>query len=342
MTGGFLVQTHRPRHRRRRPTRRWRPSGAPTAAGAARSRLRLARLQARQVERHRVRRPAGAPLGIGAGQMSRVDSVRIARQQGARRRWPGSVVASDAFFPFRDGVDAAAEAGAAAIIQPGGSVRDAEVDRRRRRARDGDGAHRRAPLPALAMTASSSVGSGGREHALAWKIGAEPAVRAAGRGAGQSRASRRLGAQGRPACRSPPTRSPSWSPPAVARARSTWSSAGPRRRWLAGLGDAVARGAGSAASGRRRRRPRSRARRRSPRADERGRACRPPPSACSRSVAAAEAFIDAQPGERGGQGRRAGGGQGRGGRVVARPRPRRRRATCWPSAQLRRRPARAS
>jgi phosphoribosylaminoimidazolecarboxamide formyltransferase/IMP cyclohydrolase len=68
-------------------------------------------------------------LGVGAGQMSRVDSVRIAAMKaaGAGLSLEGSVVASDAFFPFRDGLDALAEAGAAAVIQPGGSVRDAEV-----------------------------------------------------------------------------------------------------------------------------------------------------------------------------------------------------------------------
>ncbi len=65
-------------------------------------------------------------LGIGAGQMSRVDSSRLAVIK-ARAALNGSVLASDAFFPFRDGVDAAAEAGAAAIIQPGGSMRDDEV-----------------------------------------------------------------------------------------------------------------------------------------------------------------------------------------------------------------------
>jgi phosphoribosylaminoimidazolecarboxamide formyltransferase/IMP cyclohydrolase len=71
----------------------------------------------------------GRTLGIGAGQMSRVDSVRIARlkAQNAGLDLAGSVVASDAFFPFRDGVDVLAEAGAKAIIQPGGSVRDDEV-----------------------------------------------------------------------------------------------------------------------------------------------------------------------------------------------------------------------
>ena len=71
----------------------------------------------------------GATLGIGAGQMSRVDSSRIAVRKAADAGIPlgGSVLASDAFFPFRDGVDAAAEAGVLAIVQPGGSVRDQEV-----------------------------------------------------------------------------------------------------------------------------------------------------------------------------------------------------------------------
>jgi phosphoribosylaminoimidazolecarboxamide formyltransferase/IMP cyclohydrolase len=67
-----------------------------------------------------------ATVGIGAGQMSRVDSVRLATMKAAVPT-QGTVLASDAFFPFRDGVDAAAEAGVTAIIQPGGSVRDAEV-----------------------------------------------------------------------------------------------------------------------------------------------------------------------------------------------------------------------
>jgi phosphoribosylaminoimidazolecarboxamide formyltransferase/IMP cyclohydrolase len=71
----------------------------------------------------------GATLGIGAGQMSRVDSSRIAvlkaRDNGFDLQ--GAALASDAYFPFRDGVDAAAEAGVSAIIQPGGSVRDPEV-----------------------------------------------------------------------------------------------------------------------------------------------------------------------------------------------------------------------
>ncbi|TDR23309.1 bifunctional phosphoribosylaminoimidazolecarboxamide formyltransferase/IMP cyclohydrolase [Marinicella litoralis] len=68
-------------------------------------------------------------IGVGAGQMSRVVSARIAsiKADDADLKVPGSVMASDAFFPFRDGIDAAAQAGITAVIQPGGSIRDEEV-----------------------------------------------------------------------------------------------------------------------------------------------------------------------------------------------------------------------
>ncbi|MBL8383791.1 MAG: bifunctional phosphoribosylaminoimidazolecarboxamide formyltransferase/IMP cyclohydrolase [Burkholderiales bacterium] len=71
----------------------------------------------------------GMTLGVGAGQMSRVDSTRIAaiKARNAGLSLAGAAVASDAFFPFRDGLDVVAEAGARAVIQPGGSVRDDEV-----------------------------------------------------------------------------------------------------------------------------------------------------------------------------------------------------------------------
>jgi len=68
----------------------------------------------------------GTTLGVGAGQMNRVNSTRIAAHHGGDAI-KGSAVASDAFFPFRDGVDALAQAGATAVIQPGGSIRDEEV-----------------------------------------------------------------------------------------------------------------------------------------------------------------------------------------------------------------------
>jgi phosphoribosylaminoimidazolecarboxamide formyltransferase/IMP cyclohydrolase len=68
-------------------------------------------------------------IGVGAGQMSRVISAKIAGLKAAEEGLTvrGAVMASDAFFPFRDGIDAAADAGIAAVIQPGGSMRDQEV-----------------------------------------------------------------------------------------------------------------------------------------------------------------------------------------------------------------------
>jgi phosphoribosylaminoimidazolecarboxamide formyltransferase/IMP cyclohydrolase len=71
----------------------------------------------------------GQVVGVGAGQMSRVDSVRLAGQKARqfKHELKGAVMASDAFFPFRDGVDEAAKMGITAVIQPGGSIRDKEV-----------------------------------------------------------------------------------------------------------------------------------------------------------------------------------------------------------------------
>ena len=89
--------------------------------------LRLAWVAAKHVKSNAiVVAKDGALLGVGAGQMSRVDSCRLAASK-ANALLAGSVAASDAFFPFRDGVDALAEAGVVAIVQPGGSVRDDEV-----------------------------------------------------------------------------------------------------------------------------------------------------------------------------------------------------------------------
>jgi phosphoribosylaminoimidazolecarboxamide formyltransferase/IMP cyclohydrolase len=108
---------------------------APTAAEMAD--LRFAWLVCKHVKSNAiVYAKGGATVGVGAGQMSRVDSARIAARKAedaaraaglAEPLTRGSVVASDAFFPFADGLAAAVEAGATAVIQPGGSVRDAEV-----------------------------------------------------------------------------------------------------------------------------------------------------------------------------------------------------------------------
>ena len=67
-----------------------------------------------------------ATIGVGGGQPNRVNSARIAVEQ-AGEEAKGAVAASDAFFPFRDGLDALAEAGVTAVIEPGGSIRDEEV-----------------------------------------------------------------------------------------------------------------------------------------------------------------------------------------------------------------------
>ena len=124
-------------------------------AGADRRRvagapLRVARVRAREVE-HGDLHAEDRTLAIGAGQMSRVDAVNVAVMKADAAEVPlaGSVAASDAFFPFRDGLDAVAAAGATAVVQPGGSVRDAEVIA----AADEHGlamvVHRPAPLQAL-------------------------------------------------------------------------------------------------------------------------------------------------------------------------------------------------
>jgi phosphoribosylaminoimidazolecarboxamide formyltransferase/IMP cyclohydrolase len=123
ISGGLLVQA---------PDRRDRAEDAtvvtdarPTAAQW--DDLRLAWIVAKHVKSNAIVLVRdGVAVGIGAGQMSRVESTDLAaRRAGARAR--GTACASDAFFPFRDGLDAAVAAGAAAVIQPGGSIRDDEV-----------------------------------------------------------------------------------------------------------------------------------------------------------------------------------------------------------------------
>ncbi len=97
----------------------------------------------------------GQAVGIGCGQQNRADAGRLAQQKAAGRAM-GGAYASDAFFPFPDGLDGAIEAGATAVIQPGGSIGDRKVIEAADAARPGHGLHRRAPLPAL--TLGPSVG----------------------------------------------------------------------------------------------------------------------------------------------------------------------------------------
>ena len=115
-------------------------------------------------------------IGVGAGQMSRVYSTRIAAMKAADERLEveGSVMASDAFFPFRDGLDVAAEYGIRAVDPTGRLEERRRSHRGRGRARPRHGTHRHAPLPPLMKVLI--IGSGGREHALAWKCAASARV----------------------------------------------------------------------------------------------------------------------------------------------------------------------
>jgi len=124
ITGGMLVQT-RDTHRLKREDLKVVTRRAPTGEEIA------ALMFAWTVCKHTksnaiVYARAGQTVGVGAGQMSRVDSVRIGAMR-AQLPVEGSVLASDAFFPFRDGLDEAAKHGITAVIQPGGSLRDAET-----------------------------------------------------------------------------------------------------------------------------------------------------------------------------------------------------------------------
>ncbi|HEX6141726.1 MAG TPA: bifunctional phosphoribosylaminoimidazolecarboxamide formyltransferase/IMP cyclohydrolase [Geminicoccaceae bacterium] len=133
VAGGLLVQE---RDERGWPADEPRVVTARAPDAAERRDLRFAWIVAKHVKSNAiVFAREGATVGIGAGQMSRLDAVRIAvmkaaeadRAAGTSARLAGSVVASDAFFPFPDGLEEALAAGARAAIQPGGSVRDAEV-----------------------------------------------------------------------------------------------------------------------------------------------------------------------------------------------------------------------
>ena len=124
ITGGMLVQTrdtHRLKPEDLKVVTRRAPTDEETAA------LMFAWTVCKHTKSNAiVYARAGQTVGVGAGQMSRVDSVRIGAMR-AQLPVEGSVLASDAFFPFRDGIDEAARHGITAVIQPGGSVRDAEV-----------------------------------------------------------------------------------------------------------------------------------------------------------------------------------------------------------------------
>ncbi|MBM4182896.1 MAG: bifunctional phosphoribosylaminoimidazolecarboxamide formyltransferase/IMP cyclohydrolase [Gemmatimonadetes bacterium] len=128
--GGVLVQTPAPLPRYDQARDEWRVVSERQPTEAEWDDLRFAWAAVFGVKSNAILLARdGAVLGIGAGQMSRVDSSKIAGMKAleAGHSLAGCALASDAFFPFRDGVDAAAAAGVRAIVQPGGSVRDEEV-----------------------------------------------------------------------------------------------------------------------------------------------------------------------------------------------------------------------
>jgi phosphoribosylaminoimidazolecarboxamide formyltransferase/IMP cyclohydrolase len=122
--GGWLVQTEEP------PVIDWDKAKAVTTIAPTDAQIASMKFAVRvceQVKSNAIVMVQGvATVGIGPGQTSRVEAVKIAARR-AGDRAEGCVLASDAFFPFKDGLEQAADAGAASIVQPGGSIRDQEV-----------------------------------------------------------------------------------------------------------------------------------------------------------------------------------------------------------------------
>jgi phosphoribosylaminoimidazolecarboxamide formyltransferase / IMP cyclohydrolase len=124
VAGGLLVQDADVGDE---PWGEWRVAGQVAPDETTMADLRFAWLACKHTKSNAIVLAKGGQIvGVGAGQMSRVDSVRLAVERSGERH-VGAVLASDAFFPFRDGPDAAAAAGVVAMVQPGGSVRDDEV-----------------------------------------------------------------------------------------------------------------------------------------------------------------------------------------------------------------------
>ena len=124
VSGGFLLQDA---DRRFAPAASWTLAAGPAADAATLAELEFAWRSCRAVKSNAILlTQGGASVGVGMGQVNRVDSCRLAVQR-AGERAVGAVAASDAFFPFADGLEVLLEAGVRAVVQPGGSVRDEEV-----------------------------------------------------------------------------------------------------------------------------------------------------------------------------------------------------------------------
>ena len=180
ISGGFLVQDAAPLRGRRATTGASSPRSRPTDEQWRDVELAW-RICGHVKSNAIVLVKDGQAVGIGAGQQNRVESGEIAAKKAAGRA-RGGACASDAFYPFPDGIEAAAAAGVAAVIQPGGAMRDEADHREGRRARPRDGVHRRTALPALSADRSMPGGTGRR--------GDVRRPRAADRAARRARASR--------------------------------------------------------------------------------------------------------------------------------------------------------
>jgi phosphoribosylaminoimidazolecarboxamide formyltransferase/IMP cyclohydrolase len=124
ISGGLLVQTI---DRQFTPALQWKLAAGPAADEATLADLEFAWRACRAVKSNAILLASGgASVGVGMGQVNRVDSCKLAVER-AGDRARGSVAASDAFFPFEDGPQILIDAGVKAIVQPGGSVRDAET-----------------------------------------------------------------------------------------------------------------------------------------------------------------------------------------------------------------------
>ena len=229
------------------------------------------RREVREVQRHRLRARPPQTIGIGAGQMSRVVSAKIAalKAEEAGLAVPGSVMASDAFFPFRDGIDAAAAAG----IARGDPARRLDArrrsDRRRRRARHGDGVHRHAAISGTDVARHCQRCTAHGAMKTAWRsIGIGPAA-ASTRWPGSSR-SRRAS----PKCWSRPATPAPRARPSAATSPSTPPTSTALLALVEREGVAVTVVGPEGAAGRRRRRPLPRRRPAHLRPDRRRRAAR--------------------------------------------------------------------
>lgn len=128
ITGGFLVQERDAFQAEGDSSQNWTLAAGPAASAEVLADLEFAWKACRAVKSNAILvAKDGASVGVGMGQVNRVDSAKLAVDRAGEQRAPGAVAASDAFFPFADGLQILIDAGISAVVQPGGSIRDDEV-----------------------------------------------------------------------------------------------------------------------------------------------------------------------------------------------------------------------